>query len=415
MRNIFDQYQQPENKLTHAFITMLSCEKKLIKPFLRWLKVEDIPPLKSFGIGQQSFPGEVAADEEKTDESLPDAYICDEEDWIVIFESKVQSGVSINQLNRHLAKAERRGFDKSTLILITVDRCSKKMPENVVNILWKDVYRWMSSPKYRDSFWVQKFLDYMQIFETKMLANNYEVRGTITMFTGFHFDKDNPYTYREGKRLIKLLRHEFLNNKTLVKELGIDCECQGRCAITKGRYESVWDYISQKKYSTLNFTSSPHVSFGLRQELVTVSITVPNGLKGGIKKRVKEGGIEGFRNAIENVCKNLKELTDLDEGIQPIISLEQRHYKSQRSNSVNDGIIDVDLRAIIGDADSSVKYQPMWLEAIYNILCNKETNIQLSMQVRFPYSCECMQNPQSADLLAKTLIKLKPFPDYIDA
>ena len=59
MRNIFDQYDQQENRLTHALICTLTNDKGLILPFLRWLKCKNIPPLKNIHIGQQQPPGQV--------------------------------------------------------------------------------------------------------------------------------------------------------------------------------------------------------------------------------------------------------------------------------------------------------------------------------------------------------------------
>jgi len=43
MRNLFDQYEQPENRLTHALATVLAKEPALIVPFLGWLDVTEIP------------------------------------------------------------------------------------------------------------------------------------------------------------------------------------------------------------------------------------------------------------------------------------------------------------------------------------------------------------------------------------
>ena len=43
MRNVFDQYDQPENKLTHALMTTLSRDRGLIRPFLRRLGVTGTP------------------------------------------------------------------------------------------------------------------------------------------------------------------------------------------------------------------------------------------------------------------------------------------------------------------------------------------------------------------------------------
>ena len=40
LRNVFDQFSQPENRLTHALVCTLSNERALIRPFLRWLGVK---------------------------------------------------------------------------------------------------------------------------------------------------------------------------------------------------------------------------------------------------------------------------------------------------------------------------------------------------------------------------------------
>ncbi|WP_144995895.1 hypothetical protein [Polystyrenella longa] len=53
MRNIFDQYQQPENRMTHALATVLQLEPSLLRPFLTWLGVDEVPRAKSLRITQQ--------------------------------------------------------------------------------------------------------------------------------------------------------------------------------------------------------------------------------------------------------------------------------------------------------------------------------------------------------------------------
>jgi hypothetical protein len=61
----------------------------------------------------------------------------------------------------------------------------------------------------------------MQTFEQKMVAQDYEIRGTITVFDGLKFDDQSPYTYREAKRLIRLLGDSLQARKDL-QNLGVD-------------------------------------------------------------------------------------------------------------------------------------------------------------------------------------------------
>lgn len=61
MRNIFDQYIQPENRLTHTLVSTLANERRLIRPFLRWLSAENVPPLRELQVVEQQVPGEAVA------------------------------------------------------------------------------------------------------------------------------------------------------------------------------------------------------------------------------------------------------------------------------------------------------------------------------------------------------------------
>ena len=59
MRNIFDQYMQAENRVTHAFMTALNQDRKLLALFLRELvKVKSPTPSEKLSVLEQQFPGE---------------------------------------------------------------------------------------------------------------------------------------------------------------------------------------------------------------------------------------------------------------------------------------------------------------------------------------------------------------------
>lgn len=58
MRNVFDQYEQQENKLTHALMVTLANDKKLVRPFLKFVGVKRVPALKNIELGLQRVPGQ---------------------------------------------------------------------------------------------------------------------------------------------------------------------------------------------------------------------------------------------------------------------------------------------------------------------------------------------------------------------
>lgn len=55
--------------------------------------------------------------------------------------------------------------------------------------------------------------------------------------------------------------------------------------------------------------------------------------------------------------------------------------------SVQDGLIEFDLRSCVKSSKSDVKDQPEWAEAIYQILINKRSNIQIGVRMHFSYEC----------------------------
>ncbi len=72
MRNVFDQYDQPENRLTHALMVTLANDKKLVRPFLKLVGVKRVPALKDIELGLQRVPGQEVDSIKDGQEGLPD-------------------------------------------------------------------------------------------------------------------------------------------------------------------------------------------------------------------------------------------------------------------------------------------------------------------------------------------------------
>ena len=220
MRNLFDHYLQPENRLTHALVCTLDADRALLQPFLGWAGTIDIPPARQLRITEQQVPGDLVSGDEEEGRGLPDACVFNDKGWALVVEAKVQAGISPDQLRRHIATAQRYGFEKPFVLLIAVDDPPSLMPDRALHRAWRDVYSWFRD-RADTSVWARRFTTYMETFESRMIALNYSIRGTLTMFDGLRFDEDNPYTYREGKRLIRLLRDELQKRKDLHK-IGVD-------------------------------------------------------------------------------------------------------------------------------------------------------------------------------------------------
>jgi hypothetical protein len=412
MRNVFDQYDQPENKLTHALISTLSNDTKLVRPFLEWIGVDSIPPVHSLRFGEQQVPGIDLSSDGIESKGLPDACIFDNNDWAVLFESKVQAHLHIEQLRNQLKTASRHGYSNSRLVVITTDHPKHKIHDNFIVIHWRDIYRWFSS-KSKTAFWARMFINYLQVFEAKMIRQEYQIRGTLTMFDGLHFNTNNPYTYREGRRLIKLLGDE-LQKRTDHHKIGVDPQGKRRPAITGSDGSAVWDFLPLKKArSAKAFTDFPHLTIAIRSEHAIAAVTVPNGVKGAFKTKLKQVELKGFQNLISRLEKNLRPILRRSRGAKPILYVTQRHYKTQRSTAEMDARIDIDLRTIAHSDKCDVKFQPEWIDAVFNILTHKRSNIQLGIEMRFKYNCPLVRSRKVIDLFADTWKALEPLVSFV--
>lgn len=122
MRNVFDQYHQPENRLTHALLCSLDADRRLLQDFLRFI-VPEVHPVGRIHVLQQSLPGEPqdtpGADVEEQ-RGLPDGWIHDDHVWSLLIESKVAATPDVEQVARHLRVAVGRRFEHVSLLWLTV-------------------------------------------------------------------------------------------------------------------------------------------------------------------------------------------------------------------------------------------------------------------------------------------------------
>jgi len=414
MRNIFDQYEQPENRLTHALFCTLGNDHRLIRPFLKWLKIGSVPPARGLRLVEQQIPGVSVSGEEIEAKGLPDGCIFDRDGWALLFESKVQAGISQNQLERHLRTAAHHGYENAHVVVMAVNHGHGALPERVHPIEWREVYRWFRK-RAKVSPSAHVFAEYMEVLESRIIAKKgYLKQGTLTMFDGLSFDEDNPYTNREGKRLIRLLRDELQARKDL-QRLGVHPTAPGRPAITGHGFDPVWDFLRLNQAERAAHTAFPHLTLALSAENARAAITVPNGVKGGFRTRLKQKELKGFRSLVAELESALRHTKSVSEakGAKPTLYVRQRHFPSQKSSGITDGLIEVDVRALAGDPDARIGRQPEWIDAIYNLLTNKRSNIQFGVEVRFKYDCPIVRSREVVDLFADTWTALKPLLDFV--
>jgi len=412
LRNVFDQYSQPENQLTHALVSALHQDRSvLLKSFLEWVGAESLPDTHDIKIVEQQQPGVVISGEEFDGEmqnGLPDATFFDDDGWALLVESKVQAPLNSGQLIRHRSTAQRCGFPNPEVLVIVVDRSEAAKVRGASVIEWRELYAWFRRQR-KKSRWAQHLTDYFEIFESKNLADRYNIRGTLTMFDGFHFDDEHPFHYREAKRLLRLLGEELRKSKEL-KALGVDLEAPGRGMITGSQGGVVWDYLQFKAAGGDGRSRWPHLTYALRPDGLGAMLNFPNQLSGGLKSMFTAIGADQLQAVLTKIGRNLQPILGRVEGSAPHLEVIQRHYPSRTAQPIVDGRIHADLRTLF-QAKSPVKHQPEWLNSAFRFVANKNSNLQFGIAVRFTYNSAVVQSPNIEKEFVNSWVAMKPLID----
>jgi hypothetical protein len=414
LRNLFDQYSQPENRVTHALMTALDRDRTLLRSFLKQLvKVKPPRRTSSLLVLEQQYPGEAEPKEEELERrGIPDGWIYDEDaGWCVFIETKVLASLRAAQVGSHRRTALQRGFRFAKPVVI-VPRLSITLPNDVTVLEWRHVYVWLRQHA-AESEWAARTAEYLEIAEAKLIENQQFVEGTLTKFAGFPFDFEHPYTYLEGKRLLRLVREELRSRSDLKKVLGMNPVVAGRPAITGSRSDAVWDFLSLSSAADASqFTKYPHLTIGILAQAAEAMVTIPNSVNTRMRRSIRELGEDGFQELTAKVVANLKPLLRAHPGASPWFRGVQRRYPTQRSAAIMDARIDFDLRTAV-PSSGSPKTQPAWLSAAHRAFSDKQgSNYQIQMGVLFRYDrCPELKRPEAVDLIAQAWLGCKPLID----
>lgn len=412
MRNVFDQYHQPENRLSHALACSISEDRRLLASFIKWATGKEAPREKRYFVVEQRLPGEdiESSEAEAERRGLPDIWIYGDSTWSLIIESKVSATLTADQLARHLRTADRRGFGGRHLLTLTTLLPRLRASESITSKTWQDLYQWASDCS-RWSEWARRLTNYMEVAERRMVADEYLLKGALTVFSGIRFSADEPYSYVEAKRVLRLLMVELRAKRPLAANLGADLSRPGRASITGEGADSVWDFIwlgAAKKES--NFTKLPHLTLSIGRDRVLAQITIPNGLGSNVRMAMRQGGYEAFRGMVGQFLANATSTVLRDPGARPFVMLLQRHYPTQRSIPVQDALLEFDPRTAFKGTASAIKYQEEWLCAAYaSFVERRHSNLQLGIGVSWAYeSSEVVSTKHFAKAVEESWLACAP-------
>lgn len=386
MRNIFDQYNQPENRITHALLTALDKDRGLLAQLLARIKLKPPCNVRKLQIHEQKVIGQPEESEiEYERKGLPDGWIHDGESWCLLIESKISSRLTVDQLRRHKKTAERCGFTEITVLAIEATPSNIHRPDWLRSLQWSDTYQLLTKAPQSD--WAKVVAEYYVIAEQKFSDEGYLQEGNLTVFDGIPFDQDHPFNYLEAKRLLKLIMEELRSDKAFCRDAGINPEISGRGAITGSKGSGVWDYLSYKNATEgENFTNHPHFTIGISNQRLNASITIPNGINTAYRRSLKQIEYSDFYKVIGDITGNMLPLAKKDPGYSPWCHATQRRYSSQRSIPIQDAIVEFDLRTAIQTKNDKVKPQEQWLKSVYEAYQEKRSNYQIQFGASIYFS-----------------------------
>ena len=408
MRNLFDQYDQPENRLSHALAVCLHEDRTLLLGFLAWIGVKPPLPATKLLIAEQTLPGDPPESEERAERrGLPDIVIHDDATWCVLIESKVQAALTDDQLTRHERTLRRRGFDDVDRVVLTKAGVRSR---RVIALTWSGLYEWLGQGATR-SEWAERLRAYLRAAEVRLAREGYLTEGTLTMFDGFQFSADNPYSYGEGKRLLKLAMTELRTDSSL-QALGMDPAAPGRSAITGRGEDAVWDFLSlvdRPKRAT--FTSYPHLTLSVQADHLDVAITIPNGVTQPARQRLIDLGTEGLISLNAQILTRARRILALGGWVEAYAL--QRHYRSQRSPATTDARMAFKLETSQPGGSGRVKGQTEWVELFAELFRRKRANIQFGCVVHLPWDTKGLNSRTSLRLIADSWRAMQPLLDTV--
>ncbi len=331
MRNIFDQYSQNENRLTHAFASALHEDSELRADFInRFLSRGVKPRIGSVRIAEQSYPGFPQMSEQDAEAaSIPDIWLYDEDSaWCVVVECKITASLTSGQVQRHIRTARQRGFETILPVTISIAGPHDALPSGTVELRWSMIYEWLHEHS-GTSVWATHAARYFETLEAQMAEAGQLGDGTLTTFTGFGFAKPEDYSYPEAKRLLRLALEQLREDKDLINVLGMDPALPGRGAITGSDADGVWDYLQlSQARGAAHHTNHPHLTLGVHRREIEVMVTLPNSMQRPLRGRLKAIGLDGFTELLAQILGRLSGLLSKEPNAIPTVRTVQRRYRT---------------------------------------------------------------------------------------
>jgi hypothetical protein len=387
LRNLFDQYQQKENHITHSLLVVLNHNRELLKAIL-----------SKYGIrlssSQINFLTQVSPKNVSEKDSIPDGYIYTEEfDFCIGIEIKIVSNkLRENQISGHIDRLLE--YEISYLLIISPDEeeptwinSVKDRYPNIRFIPWPGLLQFMievgpdKNSNNVGTFLFQEFISYIE--------RNYQ----MTPFMGFRFQEgyDLKLATHYVKRVSETLTPKIVNSYP-------KCVNKRQKISSDGKYPwEAWYSSSQPKYCV-------HPALGVQPHQIRCYITLPNECdewKHFSKILDSNDLLKSFKSILKKLYENAI------DGSDTVVSFRQRHFTGQtRAHTEAETTIKVaTLLGIDGFHENNI-----WWELLRSIARTKNKyNYQLEIGYDIEYDkVKELMTLDAIEIMISSYKNLKP-------
>lgn len=235
-------------------------------------------------------------------------------------------------------------------------------------------------------------------------------------FNGFPFGCV-AFDYFQGYNVLHLAMEALRKNDDLIYRIGIDPQRPGRKEDDiRDEGGVIWNVLRFADAGEGKFFENPHLTLGVGSESVSAMATLSNKAWDEYRSVLIGIGEDEFHSMVKKVLKGMISVMSDCPGMEPRLRIRQRRWPTPSARPLVDAYTDVDMRTLDGDSnsESGVRRQPEWVGAVFDVLKNKNSNLELQIGASFPYrTCQKIAGPNALNFVAQAWIACKPYIDVL--
>ena len=297
--------------------------------------------------------------------------------------------------------------------MLALTKDGVKLPPRVTGRTWAGLYERLGNVA-RGVEWAERLRAYLRAAEVRLAREGYLTEGTLTMFDGFKFSADNPYTYGEAKRLLNLGDGGGagrIRSLRRARDGPAHEDVAGTRQDHRTRQNSISDFLPLRhRPKGGGFTKYPHLTLSVRDSHLEVAVTIPTA------HPPRSAGVSPNWMWTARRASTARSSSEqgphlrrrLGRGIRAAASLQG----APPSHDGREGVVQAGPPQPRGGG--RVKHQPEWWDLFASLLkAGKHSNIQFGYVVKLPWNTPKLNSREALRLIVAGWSTLEPLLDVL--